>query len=74
MKGACMTLMSVRVYYVACDVITSGFALFPATSSGPQPWSLVAADGRCVDGATLTDGRSAPRAHCAADGLSLIHI
>ena len=63
-----MTLMSVRVYYVTCDVITSGFASFPATPSGPEPSSLVAVDGRCVNGATVTDGRPAPRGHCKADG------
>ena len=66
MKGACMTLLSVRVYYVTCDVTTSGFARFPATPSGPEPTSLVAVDGRCVAGATV--GGPGPRGHCTADG------
>ena len=60
--------MSVRVYYVTCDVITSGFATFPATPSGAEPSSLVAVEGRCIAGATTTDARSAPRGHCKADG------
>ena len=61
-----MTLMSVRVYYVTCDVITSAFASFPVTSSGPQLSSLVAVDGRCVAGATADV--PGPRGHCNADG------
>ena len=72
MKGTCMTLMSVRVYYVTCDVITSGFASFPATPTGAEPSSLVAAEGRCVDGATTTEGRPAPLGHCKADGSWLL--
>ena len=72
MKGACMTLMSVRVHYVTCDVITSRFASFPATPSGPEPTSLVAVDGQCVDGATTTDAQPAPRGYCKADGSWLL--
>lgn len=68
-----MTLMSVRVYYVTCDVITSGFASFPATPTGPEPSSLEAVAGQCVDHATTNDGRSStPRGHCKADGSWLL--
>ena len=67
-----MTLMSVRVYYVTCDVITSGFASFPATPTGAEPSSLVAVAGRCVDGASTADGGQTPRAHCKADGSWLL--
>jgi len=67
-----MTLMSVRVYYVTCDVITSGFASFPATPTGAEPSSLVAVAGVCVDGATTAEGRRTPRAHCKADGSWLL--
>lgn len=67
-----MTLISVRVYYVTCDQVTSGFASFPATSTGTEPSSLVAVLGQCVDGATVTDDGNAPRGHCKADGSWLL--
>jgi len=67
-----MTLMSVRVYYVTCDVITSGLASFSATPTGAEPSSLVAVEGECVDGATMTSDRSVPRGHCKADGSWLL--
>jgi len=67
-----MTLMSVRVYYVTCDVITAGFASFPVTSAGSESTSLVAVIGRCVDGATSTSDTRPPRGHCKADGSWLL--
>jgi len=63
-----MTLMSVHVYYVTCDVISAGFASFPVTSAGSESTSLTAVDGQCVDGATLTSEARPPRGHCTADG------
>jgi len=67
-----MTLMSVRIYYVTCDIITFRFALFPATPTGAEPSSLVAVVGQCVGGATTTDSQLEPRGHCKADGSWLL--
>ena|SRR6218665_2264890 len=40
-RGACVTLLSVRVYYFVCPQIAANLALFPNTTTGPELTSIV---------------------------------
>ncbi|XP_053908710.1 ephrin type-B receptor 4-like [Cuculus canorus] len=62
--GACMALLSVRVYFHRCPEVTARLARFPATI----PRELVAAvPGRCLDGA-VPAGSTVPVMYCREDG------
>ncbi|XP_054662734.1 ephrin type-B receptor 4-like isoform X2 [Grus americana] len=62
--GACMALLSVRLYFHRCPEVTTRLARFPAT----VPRELVAAvTGRCLDGAVPV-GAGAPVMYCREDG------
>lgn len=63
--GACMTLLSVRVYYIACPQVVMGLAGFPAASAGPELASVVRVSGVCVEDSY---GELIPAAFCKADG------
>lgn len=51
--GACTSLISVKVYYIYCDVITINFAKFEKTSTGSELTSVVQQTGVCVENATM---------------------
>lgn len=40
-RGACATLLSVRVYYFVCPGISANLATFPNTTTGPELTSIV---------------------------------
>ncbi|KAM6184491.1 LOW QUALITY PROTEIN: ephrin type-B receptor 4-like [Sarcoramphus papa] len=62
--GACMALLSVRLYFQRCPEATARLARFPAT----VPRELVAAvTGRCLEGAVPV-GAGAPVMYCREDG------
>ncbi|XP_072704695.1 ephrin type-B receptor 4 [Ciconia boyciana] len=62
--GACMALLSVRLYFQRCPEVTARLARFPAT----VPRELVAAvTGRCLEGAVPV-GAGAPVMYCREDG------
>lgn len=64
-QGACMTLLSVRVYHIICPQVAMGFADFPATSAGPELVSVMRVIGACIENALE---ESIPTAFCTADG------
>jgi len=68
LQGACTTLLSVRVYYVACPSILVNFANFTETPAGPEMTSIVQRDGACVLHADVGDGDQSPSYLCKADG------
>ncbi|XP_074023081.1 LOW QUALITY PROTEIN: ephrin type-B receptor 4-like, partial [Numenius arquata] len=62
--GACMALLSVRLYFQRCPEVTARLARFPAT----VPRELVApVAGRCLEGAVPV-GAGAPVMYCREDG------
>lgn len=72
--GACVALLSVRVYYKKCPKLLKGLARFPETIAGSDAPSLAIVDGTCLDHAVVPPGGEEPRMHCAVDGEWLVLI
>ncbi|XP_007523775.1 ephrin type-A receptor 2 [Erinaceus europaeus] len=72
--GACVALLSVRVYYKKCPELLQGLARFPETIAGSDAPSLATVAGLCVDHAVVPPGGEEPRMHCAVDGEWLVPI
>ena len=54
-QGACLSILAVKVYYLACPAITMGFAQFPQTPTGPEVTSILKISGKCVENAEVVD-------------------
>ena len=67
-QGACTTLLSVRVYYVACPSVLVNLAQFTETPAGPDMTSIVQRDGACVPHADVAAADQRPSYLCKADG------
>ncbi|KAG7269862.1 hypothetical protein CRUP_032820 [Coryphaenoides rupestris] len=64
--GACMSLISVRVFFKKCSTTIANFAVFPETATGAEATSLVIAPGSCVSNAMEL---SVPlKLYCNGDG------
>ncbi|XP_054420392.1 ephrin type-A receptor 1 [Pteronotus mesoamericanus] len=71
--GACVALVSVRVFYQHCPEAVHGLAQFPDTL--PRPSGLVEVVGTCLPHAQASPGPSgAPRMHCSSDGEWLVPV
>ncbi|XP_055979855.1 ephrin type-A receptor 1 [Sorex fumeus] len=70
--GACVALVSVRVFYQRCPETVHGLAHFPDTLPGPN--GLVEVAGTCVPRALAGPGTAAPRMHCSPDGEWLVPV
>ncbi|XP_053565724.1 LOW QUALITY PROTEIN: ephrin type-A receptor 3-like [Bombina bombina] len=68
--GACIALVSVRVFYKKCPITTRNLALFPDTVTGGDS-ALVEVKGSCVNNSVEYD---APKMYCSADGGWLVPI
>ncbi|XP_059837373.1 ephrin type-A receptor 7 isoform X3 [Hypanus sabinus] len=71
--GACIALVSVRVYYKKCWSIVENLAVFPDTVTGSEFSSLVEVLGTCVSDAE-EEAENPPRMHCSAEGEWLVPI
>ncbi|XP_049630619.1 ephrin type-A receptor 10 [Suncus etruscus] len=71
--GACVALVSVRVYYKQCRATVRGLAVFPATAAESAFSTLVEVTGTCVAHSEGEPG-SPPRMHCGADGEWLVPV
>ncbi|KAK5616091.1 hypothetical protein CRENBAI_017606 [Crenichthys baileyi] len=69
--GACVALLSVRVYYKTCPATTKSLALFPETVAGGESQALKEVTGRCVDNA---DSEDLPRIYCTVDGAWVVPV
>lgn len=69
--GACIALLSVRVYYKACPATTKSLASFPETVAGGLNQQLKKVTGKCVDNAYSED---LPRIYCTADGEWVVPV
>lgn len=71
--GACVALVSVRVFYQRCPEAVHGLARFPDTLPGPG--GLVEVAGACLPHAQAGPGPlGAPRMHCSPDGEWLVPV
>ncbi|XP_077470769.1 ephrin type-A receptor 4-A-like [Stigmatopora argus] len=69
--GACIALVSVRVFYKSCPLTIRNLATFPDTVTGADTSSLVEVRGSCVD---RSQEREEPKMYCGADGEWLVPI
>ncbi|XP_017333855.1 ephrin type-B receptor 3 isoform X1 [Ictalurus punctatus] len=70
--GACMSLISVRVFYKKCSTSIANFAVFPETATGAEATSLVIAPGTCVPNAVEL---SVPlKLYCNGDGEWMVPV
>ncbi|XP_057183327.1 ephrin type-B receptor 3-like isoform X6 [Triplophysa rosa] len=70
--GACMSLISVRVFYKKCSTTIANFAVFPETATGAEATSLVIAPGTCVHNAVEV---SVPlKLYCNGDGEWMVPV
>ncbi|KAL4658517.1 ephrin type-A receptor 2-like [Arapaima gigas] len=67
--GACVALLSVRVYYKTCRGTVKSLATFPDTVAGGESLTQVA--GVCVENAASQDP---PRIYCTADGEWVVPV
>lgn len=69
--GACVALVSVRVFYLRCPEAVHGLAQFPDTL--PRPNGLVEVAGTCLPHAQASPS-GAPRMHCSSEGEWLVPV
>ncbi|XP_076022656.1 ephrin type-A receptor 2 [Genypterus blacodes] len=63
--GACIALLSVRVYYKTCPATVKSLASFSETVAGGENQALREVSGVCVENAVSEE---LPRNHCTMDG------
>lgn len=71
--GACIALVSIKVYYKKCWSIIENLATFPDTTTGSEFSSLVEVEGTCVSNAE-EEAENSPKMHCSTDGEWLVPI
>ncbi len=69
--GACIALVSVRVFYKKCPFVVRNLALFPDTITGADSSQLLEVSGTCVNNSVADE---LPRMHCSAEGEWLVPI
>ncbi|XP_061696045.1 ephrin type-A receptor 4-like isoform X2 [Syngnathoides biaculeatus] len=69
--GACIALVSVRVFFKTCPLTIRNLATFPDTVTGADTSSLVEVRGSCVD---QSEEKEEPKMYCGADGEWLVPI
>ncbi|XP_039517199.1 ephrin type-B receptor 3 [Pimephales promelas] len=70
--GACMSLISARVFFKKCSTTIANFAVFPETATGAEATSLVIAAGACVPNAAE---ESVPlKLYCNGDGEWMVPV
>ncbi|KAM6970292.1 ephrin type-A receptor 6-like [Aplochiton taeniatus] len=69
--GACIALVSVRVYYKKCPFTVRNLASFPDTVPRVDSSSLVEVRGACLEHA---EEREPPKLYCGADGDWLVPL
>jgi hypothetical protein len=62
-----MTLISVRIYYNACESVVSALASYPQTAAGPDEASIVQVPGTCAE-QSEPHANNLPTNLCKADG------
>ncbi|KAM6987026.1 ephrin type-A receptor 5 [Aplochiton taeniatus] len=70
--GACIALVSVRVFYKRCPPAVRSLAQFPPSIPSSEPSQLLEVAGRCLERSVALD--EAPRMHCSGEGEWLVPI
>uniref|UniRef100_A0A8C7Q196 receptor protein-tyrosine kinase n=1 Tax=Oncorhynchus mykiss TaxID=8022 RepID=A0A8C7Q196_ONCMY len=70
--GACMSLLSVRVFHKKCPSVVQNFANFPETMTGAESTSLVIARGTCIANSEEVDFPI--KLYCNGDGEWMVPI
>uniref|UniRef100_UPI00398EA2A9 ephrin type-B receptor 1 isoform X2 n=1 Tax=Pristiophorus japonicus TaxID=55135 RepID=UPI00398EA2A9 len=70
--GACMSLLSVRVFFKKCPSVIQNYATFAETMTGTESTSLVIAKGTCVHNAEEVDVPI--KLYCNGDGEWMVPI
>uniref|UniRef100_A0A8C5NAL8 receptor protein-tyrosine kinase n=1 Tax=Gouania willdenowi TaxID=441366 RepID=A0A8C5NAL8_GOUWI len=70
--GACIALVSVRVFYKRCPLLVRNLALFPDTIPGSEVSHLLEVVGRCLNHSLPL--LEPPRMHCSTEGEWLVPI
>ncbi|XP_027881587.1 ephrin type-A receptor 5 [Xiphophorus couchianus] len=70
--GACIALVSVRVFYKRCPFLVKSLAEFPDTIPASEASQLVEVVGRCVNNSVPL--YESPRMHCSTEGEWLVPI
>ncbi|XP_058498855.1 ephrin type-A receptor 2 isoform X2 [Solea solea] len=69
--GACVALLSVKVYYKTCPATVKSLASFPETVAGGENHALREVNGVCVDNAVSEE---LPRIYCSVDGEWVVQV
>ena len=64
-QGACVSLLSIKVYYTLCSTHIQNLVVFPMTPTGSNVTDLVQRQGHCIQNA---DSKSVPYAYCQTNG------
>lgn len=64
-EGACVSLVTLQVFYKVCPKTTRNYASFPATPTGKDHTSSVEREGKCVENASMIQK---PTFRCMSDG------
>ncbi|XP_075882599.1 ephrin type-A receptor 2 isoform X2 [Nelusetta ayraudi] len=69
--GACIALLSVRVFYKTCPATVKNLVSFPETIAGGENQALREVGGVCVQNAVSEEP---PRIHCTMDGEWVVQV
>ncbi|KAM6977227.1 ephrin type-A receptor 2 [Aplochiton taeniatus] len=69
--GACVALISVRVYYKICPATVKSLAAFPETVAGGESQALREVSGMCVENAASEEP---PRIYCTVEGEWVVPV
>lgn len=64
-QGACLSLISMKVYHISCPSLHTNFAHFNSTPTGKDLTSLVSVEGQCVANSLQIEQ---PKMFCTSDG------
>nr|XP_033777964.1 ephrin type-A receptor 8 isoform X2 [Geotrypetes seraphini] len=69
--GACIAVVSVRIYYKKCPALVRNLAAFSEAVTGADSSSLVEVQGKCV---AHSEERDTPKMYCSSEGEWLVPI
>jgi hypothetical protein len=64
-QGACVSLLSIKVYYTLCASQVHNLVLYPRTPTGSNLTDLIRKSGECISNA---ESKSTPYAYCQTNG------
>ena len=70
-QGACVSLLSIKVYYTLCSMQIVNLVVYPKTPTGSNVTDLVQQAGHCVENA---DSKVTPYAYCQTNGTKEIFV